>query len=90
MTDQAPTMYGDPLTQPFWQAAERHVLMIQHCADCGHDQFYPRPFCMQCESDHVEWVESKGKGVVYASTTVPFERIHRGRTSLPSRASGTR
>ncbi len=71
MTNQDPTMkYGDALTQPFWRAAERHVLMIQHCADCGHHQFYPRPFCLQCESEHVGWVESKGKGVVYASTTV--------------------
>ncbi len=70
MTNNNPTDYGDPLTLPYWQAAERHVLMIQHCSDCGHYQFYPRPFCLLCESDHVEWVESKGKGVVYASTTV--------------------
>jgi len=70
MTNQDPIPYGDPLSQPFWRAAERHVFMIQRCEDCGHSQFYPRPFCMQCESDHVEWVESQGQGIVYSSTTV--------------------
>jgi uncharacterized OB-fold protein len=64
------TSYGDALTRPFWDAARQHRLIIQRCADCGAYQFYPRPFCLQCQSDHVAWVDAGGTGEVYAITTV--------------------
>lgn len=62
--------YGDPMTYPFWEAAERHELMIQHCKACGHYQFYPRPFCLNCESNDLEWQQVNGDATVYAMTTV--------------------
>ena len=61
--------YGDPLSQPFWEAAERHQLVIQRCAGCGVHQFYPRPFCLQCDGA-VEWVAARGTGRIYSRTTV--------------------
>jgi uncharacterized OB-fold protein len=62
--------FGDPLTAPFWAAAERRQLVIQRCAACGVYQFYPRPFCLRCGSDAVEWVPARGTGTIYAQTTV--------------------
>jgi uncharacterized OB-fold protein len=62
--------YGDPLTQPFWEAAGRRELIIQQCSACGHYQFYPRPFCLACQSDGVAWVVAAGTGTIYSQTTV--------------------
>ena len=61
---------GDPMTAPFWAAAERHQFILQRCAACGAHQFYPRPFCLVCGSAEVAWVPSAGRGTIYAQTTV--------------------
>jgi len=61
---------ADPMTEPFWQACVERKLVIQKCTSCGAHQFYPRPFCLACESDKVQWVEASGQGVVYSVTTV--------------------
>jgi uncharacterized OB-fold protein len=65
--------FGDPLTSPFWQAAADRRLLIQRCEDCGHHQFFPRPFCIACQSDAVAWVAAAGTGTVYTRTTVHLE-----------------
>ncbi|MGQ0548534.1 MAG: Zn-ribbon domain-containing OB-fold protein [Armatimonadota bacterium] len=70
---EAPPAYGDALTAPFWEAAARHELIIQRCQTCGMHQFYPRPFCLACESNDVLWVSAAGTGTVYSMTTV---RMH--------------
>lgn len=62
--------YGDPLTAPFWAAAKRHEFVLQRCASCDTYQFYPRPFCLRCLSDAVEWVPSLGLGTIHSLTTV--------------------
>ena len=61
---------ADPTTEPFWQACFQHRLLIQRCASCGTHQFYPRPFCLNCEATTMEWIESAGTGMVYSLTTV--------------------
>ncbi len=62
--------YGDPITAPFWDAATREELLVQRCTACGHHQFYPRRFCLECSSEAVEWVRARGTGTVYSQTTV--------------------
>jgi uncharacterized protein len=61
---------ADPTTEPFWQACIEHRLVIQHCTHCGNHQFYPRPFCLACETTSLEWVEACGTGTIYSVTTV--------------------
>lgn len=61
---------ADPTTEPFWQACIEHRLLIQTCHACGHHQFYPRPFCLNCELTLLGWVEAKGTGTIYSLTTV--------------------
>jgi uncharacterized OB-fold protein len=73
--DTAATPYGDALTGPFWDAARQHRLIIQRCGDCGAYQFYPRPFCLRCQSDRVAWADAGGTGEVYAVTTVRMNVI---------------
>lgn len=68
-----PTGYGDALTAPFWEAAVRGELAIQRCGVCGAHQFYPRPFCLACDSTELMWVTAAGTGTVYSMTTVRMQ-----------------
>ena len=61
---------ADPTTEAFWTACGDHRLTIQRCRTCSAHQFYPRPFCLACESDALEWVEAGGTGTIYSLTTV--------------------
>ncbi len=63
-------MDHDPLTTWFWQGAAEGVLLVQRCEECGHHQFYPRPFCLRCESDRVVPIEASGAGTLYSFTVV--------------------
>ena len=70
MSDTPESSVGDPTTEPFWAACRERRLVIQRCAACGHHQFYPRPFCLACESAHLSWAEASGEGQIYAMTTI--------------------
>ena len=61
---------ADPTTEPFWQACTEGRLTVQHCKNCGTHQFYPRPFCLSCESTSLEWVDVTGAGSIYSLTTM--------------------
>jgi uncharacterized protein len=65
--------FGDPMTEPFWEAASRHEYVIQRCSSCGRHQSYPRPFCIACQSDDVSWIRASGKGTIYSQTIVRVE-----------------
>ena len=59
------------VSQPFWDAAKEHRLVFQRCTLCGTHVFYPRYVCPGPDCFGVgtlEWVESSGKGSVYAFT----------------------
>lgn len=58
------------VTQPFWEAAKRHELMMQRCRSGDHLFFYPREYCPVCLSEDLEWVTLTGKGRVYSYTIV--------------------
>lgn len=66
MSDQ----FNDPSAQVFWEAAGEERFLLQHCLDCGAVQHYPRAFCVRCMSDHIDWRDASGLGVVYSQTTV--------------------
>ena len=60
----------EPESQPFWDAARDHHLMIQRCGACGAAQHYPRALCATCWSDQVEWEEAVGRGTLYTFSIV--------------------
>lgn len=51
-----------PLTEPFWAAAEKGQLLVQHCRDCGRANLYPRALCPHCWGDRLEWRQASGTG----------------------------
>lgn len=52
------------------QAIQQGKFMIQHCTECSTKQFFPRSFCIACNSESLSWVEAIGHGTVYSKTTV--------------------
>lgn len=66
---------SDTLAKPFSVAAFNQYLaesrlMAARCADCGMLTLPPRAICPGCRSDHMEWVETSGKGRLAAFTVV--------------------
>ena len=58
------------LSEPFWEAAKRHELVIPRCKRCSNLHFYPRELCPICLSSDLEWVPVSGRGRVYSFTVV--------------------
>lgn len=71
--------YNLPLPSPqpewdfYWEKAKAHELWLMHCDDCDSTYFYPRPICPSCFSRKTRWVQSSGRGTLYA-----FAIVHRG------------
>ena len=55
-------------TRPFWQGAGEGRLMMQKCSACGTVNFYPKPWCIECGSRALVWVEVRPTGSVYSHT----------------------
>jgi uncharacterized OB-fold protein len=60
----------DKWTQPFWQAASEHRLVVPRCTTCGTFRLPPSAFCHVCRNQDVEWVEQPGRGTVYSFTVI--------------------
>lgn len=59
-----------PTSRPYWDAARRHELQLQHCGACGKYIYYPRPRCPNCMSDDLKWERVSGRGQLYSYTIV--------------------
>lgn len=55
-----------PVTRPFWEAARRHELRLQKCADCGHVNWPIGPVCQSCWSKRLSWEPMSGKGRLHS------------------------
>jgi uncharacterized protein len=62
-------------TQPFWDAAKKHEVLLPRCRECAKFFFYPRSTCPYCLSDQIDWVAASGKGTIY-SFTVSYRPGH--------------
>lgn len=58
------------LTVPYWEAAQRQVLLLQRCDRCHRFITYPRYLCLTCGSTDSSWVQSAGTGAVYSFTVM--------------------
>lgn len=57
-------------TRPFWEAARDRRFILRSCRSCGVAHYYPRPFCPECWSDDVDWVEASGRATLYTWSTI--------------------
>ena len=67
-----PLPVPQPETEFYWEKARSHELWLMRCDDCDSVYFYPRPICPGCFSRNTRWVQSSGRGTVYA-----FSIVHR-------------
>jgi hypothetical protein len=51
---------------PFWEAARRHQLVVQRCADCGALRFPAREVCSRCLSRAATWQPVAGTGRIFS------------------------
>lgn len=73
----------DPWTEQFWRATAEHRLVVPRCVACGTYRFPPTPFCWQCRSQDVDWVDHDGRGTIYSFTVVRHAVIPEVAASLP-------
>ncbi len=66
-----------PEMRPFFEAAKRHQLVVQQCAQCGTHRFPAREICSSCLSREAQWVPVTGTGEVF-SYNVMHQIYHPG------------
>ena len=60
----------DAVSLPFWEAANRGVLVVQECESCGHLQYPPEGVCQACLGDRLAFRNTSGRGWVYSFIVV--------------------
>jgi uncharacterized OB-fold protein len=63
---ERPHPVADDLSRPFWEAAQRHQLVIQRCQECGYFNHPPRPACDACQSQSLQFEPVSGRGTIYS------------------------
>jgi uncharacterized protein len=64
----------DALNKPFWDAAGKKRLMVQHCPACNDMRFPPSPVCPKCLSPNQDWKDASGRGTL--ESWVDFHRAY--------------
>jgi uncharacterized OB-fold protein len=64
----APAPFVLPEVKPYWDGTAEGKLLLPKCLDCGSLIWFPRPFCPECASTRVEWIQASGRGTVYSYT----------------------
>jgi len=54
----------------FYTYLQQKKFMGTQCASCGKIYLPPRPLCIECFSDDMEWTELSGKGTLQAFTSI--------------------
>lgn len=56
----------------FWRGLAQGKLLLQHCLDCGHVQYYQQGMCRRCGAERLEHRPASGRGKVHS-----FSVVHR-------------
>jgi uncharacterized OB-fold protein len=67
-----PVPQPDSDTARFWQGLREEQLLLQHCGDCGHIQYYQQAMCRACGGEHLVHRPASGRGKVHS-----FSVVHR-------------
>jgi len=62
----------DADTAAFWCGLHDGKLLLQHCADCGHVQYYQQATCRACGRENLTHRAASGRGKVHS-----FSVVHR-------------
>lgn len=56
----------DPDSAPYWAALAEGRFELQHCRDCGHWTWPPRPICSGCHGENLALQPASGLGEVHS------------------------
>lgn len=70
MNEDIIKIYGDDVTQFYWDNCQKKVLVLQYCDDCKRYQYPPNLVCRDCLSSDLDWKESVGNGEIYSYSVV--------------------
>lgn len=62
----------DADTATFWRGLHDGKLLLQHCTDCGHVQYYQQAICRACGHENLVHRAASGRGRIYS-----FSVVHR-------------
>jgi hypothetical protein len=62
----------DADTIAFWRGLQEGRLLLQHCPQCRHVQYYQQAMCRQCGDEQLEHRPASGRGKVHS-----FSVVHR-------------
>jgi uncharacterized OB-fold protein len=65
-----PLPVADADTQPFWDAAAEHRLVVPRCSECGKWIWQPKPLCPACHATEPVWTQVTGGGRVASWTVI--------------------
>ena len=54
----------------FWSGLKEGKLLLQHCLDCGHVQYYQQGMCRRCGGERLEHRAASGRGKVHSYSVV--------------------
>lgn len=74
---QKPIPVPDEASEPFFEGAREHRLMIQQCAMCGTAHWPVKSRCSVCFSMDIAWVQASGKGTLYTFSLM-YQIMHPG------------
>jgi uncharacterized OB-fold protein len=65
----------------YWERCQQKRLSFQACGACGKCRHPPGPYCPQCGSDQIAWVEAPQVGELFSYTIIhhPAHEAVRGR-----------
>jgi hypothetical protein len=67
-----PLPVPDADTAVFWRGLREGKLLLQHCSDCGHVQYYQQATCRACGRENLVHRAASGRGKVHS-----FSVVHR-------------
>jgi uncharacterized OB-fold protein len=70
-----PVLEQGPTTRPFWEAARRRELALQHCLSCGRLHHPPVPLCPDCHGDEFDFKAVGTTGTVYEFSIMREPRV---------------
>jgi uncharacterized OB-fold protein len=67
-----PVPTPDADSAALWRGLRDGVLLLQHCGDCRHVQYYQQGLCRQCAGENLVHRAASGRGRVHS-----FSVVHR-------------
>ncbi len=65
-----PIPMPDADSENLWKGLKDGILLLQHCEDCGHIQYYHQAICRECLGENLVEKQASGRGSVYSYSVV--------------------